>query len=158
MTNLKCPICGEDFYRRPSYIKRGGKVLCCSTACMSKYRRGLDTLGDRVCKNCGKHFRTNPAYVRRRPETGGKFCSRSCFREYRVNHPSMFKDSKGYLVLRRIRYHRVKMQDYLNRKLESWEDVHHINGIKDDNRIENLEVLSHSEHSRRTQEAKRVIH
>lgn len=154
MNYLECPICHKEFYRRPSYIKRSKGMLCCSTLCMSKYRRSLDTLGDRVCKNCGVSFRTNPAYIRRRPNTGGKFCSRKCFVEYRENNPSAYVDSKGYVVIKGVRYHRTKMSEYLNRKLESWEDVHHINGDKTDNRIENLEVLSHSEHSKRTNSGK----
>ena len=46
--------------------------------------------------------------------------------------------------------HRVIMEQYLGRPLEEWEDVHHLNGDTQDNRIENLQLLTHREHSRLT--------
>ena len=49
---------------------------------------------------------------------------------------------------KRIDEHRMLMEAYLGRKLSRYEVVHHINGVKNDNRIDNLLMMSLSEHSR----------
>lgn len=47
-----------------------------------------------------------------------------------------------------IAEHRFIMEKQIGRYLHHWEIVHHINGIPDDNRSENLQIMTASEHSK----------
>lgn len=59
---------------------------------------------------------------------------------------SLGKDDKGKRIF--IDEHRKVMEDYLGRKLTRYEVVHHKDGNKNNNKIDNLVVMSLSEHSK----------
>jgi len=63
---------------------------------------------------------------------------------YKPDHPFAKRNGKGgggYVL-----EHRFIMEGILGRYLNKQEDVHHKNGIKDDNRPENLMLISHNHH------------
>lgn len=90
------------------------------------------------------------------------FCTKECQYEYRRDQGKKFVNSSGYVVVgvhgeypgaRRngksgqIAEHRKVMQDILGRALLPEENVHHINGVRIDNRPENLELWTRSQPS-----------
>lgn len=74
-----------------------------------------------------------------------------------------YKEINGYVYIRKqikgkfieIKRSRAIMQLHLNKELEVWETVHHKNGDKSDDGIENLQVMTNSEHISLTHAGKR---
>ncbi len=110
----------------------------CSIVSENENRRCLK---DAVARTmCQMHYRRwslygDPMQVRAKPQDPMK--SKYDFM-YKPQHPNA--DARGY-----VRTHRFVMSEFLGRPLEPHENVHHINGDRFDNRIENLELWSHSQ-------------
>lgn len=78
----------------------------------------------------------NVPYLKRDKGAGG-LNSQGYWRLYKPGHPNAGK--RGHIL-----QHTLVMSEYLKRPLAKGETVHHKNGIRTDNRIENLEVWSSS--------------
>ena len=98
------------------------------------------------------------------------------FRQKNGNYKNGRTKERGYVLIRAythpfapkrgyVRFHRYMLEIYYSIKfgipvyiLPKFFDIHHINGIKDDNRIENLQLLSRSAHTTITNSTKSYIH
>ena len=93
----------------------------------------------RVCKECAYEIRKTRSGKSHPNWNGGKYTHGDGYIVVRVLSNSPFldmADSKGYCL-----EHRLVMATYIGRCLLAEEVVHHINGDKKDNSIENLELL-----------------
>lgn len=153
MTKRLCVICGEELkqYISPSRLK-SGRGKCCSKKCRGVYLKDVNKKGEnRKCVSCGKDFYHKPSEDRR--GYNHKFCSRKCWCPTEKGRAISLD---GYYVIDGRKVHRIIMEKYLGRKLLSTEIVHHINQDKLDNRLENLQIVSRSEHNKIHKSLKKV--
>lgn len=166
MKEFTCGQCDKKFMAFPS--ERTAKNIFCSPSCVVKFRTGKHTTGNtKICEICKKSFYIKPFAAKRRKTCGGE-CWRESMRRLTGEKARHWKggrwapNSQGYITNMiprekgegdRILEHRRVMENYLGRKLiggqgPNSEIVHHIDGNKENNNIENLELMTQSQHSR----------
>ncbi len=85
------------------------------------------------------------------------YCSRLCanrgagkFNAGKIRNSQLSKlknSTNAYVKFHGRHEHRVVMENYIGRPLFSWEIVHHKDGNKRNNDINNLEIMSQGEHA-----------
>ncbi len=118
---------------------KNGRGKFCSKECRQKYQVGKDykTPESRLRISLAHSGKNHHAW------NGGRYFDVDGYvLIHKPDHP--FCQSKGTVF-----EHRLVMEKHIGRYLNSEEVCHHINGIKDDNRIENLMLFAtHAEHIR----------
>ncbi|MCK4423653.1 MAG: HNH endonuclease [Candidatus Omnitrophica bacterium] len=136
LVELKCKICDKVFYVPPC---RKDIAKYCSVNCRSIYRGNM-LKGKHLSEKTKRKISESQKREKSCHWKGGKFKTHGYILIVKPNHP--FSNKKGY-----VKEHRFVMEQHLGRYLDLEEIVHHINGIKDDNRLENLKLCSNkSEH------------
>ena len=129
----KCQQCGGVFYPRTYQLANGGGKYC-SQRCNGDSRVGTPLTAEH----------------RKKVSNGLKGRPGMCGEDNPNYRGGRWVDAKGYVWLsikgRSVQEHRHLMEAHLGRSLTSDECVHHINENPGDNRIENLQVMSHVEH------------
>lgn len=88
-----------------------------------------------ICVICDTPIVVQPG--KKVPDT----CSRSCGSKLSHGHPNA--DAQGY-----VKEHTLVMSEHLGRPLTPEEIVHHKDGNKQNNSLDNLQVMTKSEHTR----------
>lgn len=145
----------------------GRGQMACSLRCSNVLAGAKRRKPEQPCEHCGKMFKQR---------NRARFCSQRCSTMYAIGHgthnvfawagtekhPPNYKggksDDKGYVRIyapnhypgqktNYIMEHRLVMEKTLGRQLTRKEFVHHRNGIKNDNRPENLELVARNPHA-----------
>jgi len=130
-----CDYCGIEFNRPVSNLRE-------NQFCKQKhYWEWLKTSrkGFKYSKEARQKMSKSATGANNSQWKGGRLIKDGYVLLYCPEHPKA--KSKGYVF-----EHRLIMEQIIGRYLRNDEVVHHKNGIKDDNRKKNLELMTDSEH------------
>jgi len=128
---VACPDCGKE--RWMQFIKNKPKNYRCRP-CNAKTRWGSKITGWK-----GGRILHGMGYILLKLRPNDFFYSMA--------------DQKGYVF-----EHRLVVAKHLGRNLHRWEIVHHKNGVRDDNRRENLQLVTDDRHKQITLLENRIKH
>ena len=123
-----CEQCDQKFKAPPSQNAR-----FCNRDCYDDFRKGIYE-----CDNCKRIFER---FKCRTKKYKRNLCSRKCHRKFiekSVKNQPAFKN--GVASYRKI------IEEHFNKKLKPNEIIHHVDGNRINNDIENLKITTRSEH------------
>lgn len=163
----QCNVCGKEFELSSRFhpTQKYCSTKCCANAShRRRYNLSIKTL-DLICAVCEKKFtqkRANntqychikckklaasrrlkglPINGPRKHIWGSGHINKNGYRVIsKPDHPNSIKGKRSGQIME----HTFVMSEHIGRPLIKGETVHHKNGIRDDNRIENLELWSNS--------------